>query len=375
MKVGLLAYHLIGLEEYWEHLKDKCDCWWAVTQPELEAELRAKGIDKVVCCPDEFVFDENNPYIKYVSKERGKAERELSEKLDPDLWISDHVNRLCFIPKKVPWVETFHGFGFKKHIQLHREIVNFDLILLPGEFHKNSIASHYPQIPEEALQIVGWPRIDSFFRGDYCRETTLSNLGLDINKKTVFYAPTWGGYHGEHGLWGRWFNKEYEVFEQVCKFCQDEDLNFIVKLHGLSPYINDERLKAIAEKYNTCWVTKNMGYYHANPNEYLWCSDVLITDLSSIAIDFLALDRPLIFIDPDESLDAWTEASMPADYRAGDVVKTIDQFRDAIKQAKVKPDKDKLLRKQISDKVFSSLDAYAGQRAAKAILDFYNKYK
>ncbi|MDP8289232.1 MAG: CDP-glycerol glycerophosphotransferase family protein [Candidatus Electryonea clarkiae] len=370
MKIGILAYSSYYLKKYWEQLRDKTGCWWGVTQPALYDELKEMGAENIVCCTDLLNYRPEKEGLKYVSVDRGRAENELAEKINPDLWISDHLNRLSFIPKKVPWVETFHGFGFKKHIQLHREIIKYDLILLPGEWHKQSILSKYPWIPDECLKIVGWPAVDDFFQGKFDREEILLSFGLDPNRKTVMYAPTWGGYHGEHKLFGRWFGLESEVFELLCSEVKRMGLNFIVKLHSLSPYAGDQKLQKIARSYGALWAVKETSTFQTDPNPYLWATDLLISDLSAIIMDFIVLDRPIIYIDPDDTLDAWEEASMPPDLRVGYVVKTPEELVFAIEDCIKYPERFKKERQDVISKVFYCLDGNAASRAATAILDF-----
>ena len=52
----------------------------------------------------------------------------------------------------------------------------------------------------------------------------------------------------------------------------------------------------------------------------------MISDLSGIITDYMVLDRPIIYIEPDENLDAWEDSDMPKSFRAGHVVTSLDEI-------------------------------------------------
>ena len=66
----------------------------------------------------------------------------------------------------------------------------------------------------------------------------------------------------------------------------------------------------IAKKYSVL-ATKETSNYQDDPNETLWVTDVLISDLSGIITEYLVLDKPIIYIDPIKKSKAWTGSDMP----------------------------------------------------------------
>ena len=375
MKIGFLAYSLLVLQGYWEQLKYEADCWWGVTQRDTAEELEDRNIGNVVFCPDELQYLSEREGNKYVSVNPGKAEMEVVEKIAPDLWITDQTNRLTYALKKAPWVQTFHSLCFKKHT-FHPLTLQYDLLLLPGEYHKQEFITRLDfEEGDERLKIVGWPRVDDLLQGKYNREEILNSLGLDPSRKTVMYAPTWGGYAKDMSTWGqylfaRWFGRDEEVFGLLCAEAKRMKLNVIVKIHHLSIWSSSEKLKAIAEKYDALWVTPGMSNFQIDPNPYLWVTDVLISDMSGIIMDYMVLDRPIIFVDPDETVDAWREYSIPANFRAGETVQTPEQLVMAIEDSIEYPDRHREARQRVTSEIFCSLDGNASARAARAILDF-----
>ena len=375
MKIGFLAYSLFVLQKYWEQLKDEADCWWGVTQLDTFEELKNRNIENVVFRSDELRYFPEREGNKYVSVTPGKAEIEVVEKIAPDLWIADQTNRLTYAPKKALWVQTFHSLCLKKHT-FHPLTLKYDLLLLPGEYHKREFIKRLDfKEGDGRLRIVGWPRVDDLLQGKYNREEILSNLGLDPSRKTVMYAPTWGGYARDMSTWGRhlfarWFGRDVEIFELLCSEAKRMDLNFIVKIHHLSVWSSSEELKALAEKYDALWVTPGMSNLQIDPNPYLWVTDVLISDMSGIIMDYMVLDRPIIYIDPDGSLDAWKECSIPPSFRAGVVVQTPEQLIDSIEDSIHEPNRFQQERQQVVNKIFMAIDGNALTRATNAILYF-----
>ena len=109
------------------------------------------------------------------------------------------------------------------------------------------------------------------------------------------------------------------------------NLNFIIRLHSLSFLTNNKRMIKIAKKYGVLWQTKETSNYQDDPNETLWVTDVLISDLSGIITEYLVLDKPIIYIDPIKKSKAWTGSDMPKSFRAGHIIKSFNQLKYAVK--------------------------------------------
>jgi CDP-glycerol glycerophosphotransferase (TagB/SpsB family) len=148
------------------------------------------------------------------------------------------------------------------------------------------------------------------------------------------------------------------------------DLNFIVKLHSLSFHANSQTLIDIAKKHDVLWLTKEISYFVDDPNPFLWITDILISDLSGIIAEFMVLDRPIIYIDPDENLEAWDGSDMPKSFRAGYVVKSPEELFGAIDDSIKRPERFKKERQDLVSKLYYSPDGEATDRAVQEILNF-----
>ena len=374
MKIGFLARTLMITDRYWNKLQDKADCHWGVTLQELYDALKKRDYEKISFCREEHVFDRNKKSgNQWVAVDPGKAENAVAEMIDPDLWITESLNKLNYVPKKVPWIQIFHSLPIKKHF-FYPPVSEYDLILLPGEYHKSELIKRLGlKADDERLKLVGWPRIDDFLNDVFDRDEIMNALGLDVSKKTVMYAPTWGWGFGNETFFARWQGREAEVFESLCRKIKELDLNFIVKLHSLSFYSTNQEMLAIAKKYDVLWLTKATSGYQEDPNPLLWVTDILISDLSGIIAEFLALDRPIIYIEPDEDRDAWEGSDMPRDFRVGRVVKEPEELPRAVEEALNHPQDFCKQRSELLAKLYYRPDGKAIDRAVDEILRFADR--
>ena len=378
MKIGFLAYTTRQLDIYWANLKNIADCWWGVTRPNLYNLLSEIGIKNIVYHYDEHILNEKiKSGNKFVSLNPGHSEKIIAEKINPDIWIAQYPNNLSHLTKKAYWIQVFSSLPLKKYF-FHKTLHNYDLLLLPGQYHKNEIIKrlNFKDNEGNRLKIIGWPCTDAFINGTYNKEIIIKKLGLDNTKKTLMYAPTWGAWNNNRltyahdKIFSRWFDNEIEVLKQLCSEVKTLKLNFIIKLHSLSTLYNDYRILELVDKYDILFIANETDRYTEDPYEYLYVTDILISDLSGIILEFMILDRPIIYIDPDEKLNVWEGSDMPKSFRAGYVVQTPNELISAIKDSLVFPDRFSDERMDISSMLVHGLDGKATDRGVQEIMSF-----
>jgi len=212
-----------------------------------------------------------------------------------DLYVSSCFDNPWFA-RAVPWVDTFHGVGEKwvnggRHLYMvHPLAARYDRLLCPNE----RLAQHFRAHPEwlkspEALRVTGMARSDFlvWFNTPEMQAVLRAEMGLDGDRPTVLFAPTWG----RHGVLARYG-------EEVIRECLRRDLNVIVKLHAcsylslpkysgginwrerLSAFENDRRFRHLP---------------HGNLTALILLADVMVADFGSAPVEFCLVDRPLIF--------------------------------------------------------------------------------
>lgn len=290
--------------------------------------------------------------------------------LRPNAWVVSHPNRIPVKRKTCLWFHTHHSIPFKAVLgkSLLEAMSQYDIHFLTADM----IRDHFRDmvmVNGKTLKVVGQPLVDPLIRGDFDREKILCGLGLNPEKKTVLYAPTWSHDFEDSykkSLFPKWMQSQEELLEKICQFMEQMNLNFIIRLHRLADMWWSDKFDKLIKKSTN--VIKMSSTSHPDSVPYLFASDVLITDYSSIANDFIVLNRPIIYLVPDYELfdDGFI---VPPSYRAGDIVKDKDEFFAAIINSLENPDKFSAKRKEIAAKLHTKLDGMAAERSAQVILD------
>jgi hypothetical protein len=184
----------------------------------------------------------------------------------------------------------------KEHVQ------NYNVHFLTGPLHREQYEHmfelYHMDVTRAKLVNVGYPKSDALLQGRYSRQGVLDQLGLDTARKTVLYAPAWdpGGSLRSFGT---------EVVDQLLSL---DDVNVIVKLHPVS-YTEPSRPDFEWYTGGVDWrerfrpFEENSRFRHVSSfqiDPLLAASDVLVTDFSSVALEFIVLDKPVIYLDCPE---------------------------------------------------------------------------
>lgn len=175
-------------------------------------------------------------------------------------------------------------------------------------------------LPGRILE-AGYPRTDRQFLDPEQRSAVIRSLrdaGIDVaGRRLVVYAPTWRGTD----------------FGQP----RDEAAELIAAADRLQELLGEQHLVLLKVHQAVArGMTAEAGSGRLIPNEIptnvvLGLADVLVTDYSSIFIDFLSTARPIVFFTPDQEDYARERGTyFGADDRPGPVVTTVAELADAI---------------------------------------------
>ena len=139
-------------------------------------------------------------------------------------------------------------------------------------------------------------------------------------KKIIFYMPTFRASETE-------FFKNFDI-EDFNEFLKENGILFCIKLHPKS------KLRKKFDKLSG----KNILIIDADADPYVFlkCTDVLITDYSSVYFDFLLTEKPIIFFDYDLEEYLHDSREMYFDYESvtpGDKVEDYDGLKSSILSA------------------------------------------
>ena len=204
-------------------------------------------------------------------------------------------------------INLWHGCGYKgaalenKNIPRSNTMGKFDYALVPGPVFVQT-KSVYWQCPKEKILPLGYPRYDWMLDPSNRRDEIMQKLlGTDAkNKKLIIWMPTFrksslqGYAEGEIQL-------PYELpavpgeetMDELDRLCGEAGVLLLIKKHPLQTGW-EEKTKRFA---NIRYVTDEQFKKTDIPMYRLvGVCDGLISDYSSIAVDFMLLDRPLAFI-------------------------------------------------------------------------------
>lgn len=238
----------------------------------------------------------------------------FSYKLTPqfllaDMLLSPHIYGAASARTKK--VHIPHGQPVKFACLPQKYFERFDVHFLIGPLHREQTEftiAHYGLKKQIKLYNIGLPKSDAIMRGGYERQTVLEELGLDPDRVTLIYAPSW-----EEGLSLRAFGKR--LFHQLALL---EQVNVIIRLHPTSLvqqehpeftfYTGGVNWREVVQEYlapHVCFVPDG------STDRLLAASDMMLTDLSGVALDFLTLLKPVIYLEcPD-----FFEKTLPSIYQ------------------------------------------------------------
>lgn len=317
------------------------------------------------------VKDENPEYkVTYLHSITG-----VLTALRAKTWICDHgtsdIFALPFKDKRRKIYVLWHGIGPK---------VEPAKMLSPKEKEKKYLKrQHYDYLlctsynameynnffglPRDRVRDYGYPRDDyiiSSIPDSACIKKRIFDIirGDEFSEATkiILYAPTYRDVYNERNE-----EKEYELLTKMDEYLENTNSILLWREH-----INTKSVMNI--KISESKKTFNFGQdLIEDITEYLPGIDILITDYSSIAYDFVFLDRPIIFYMYD--LEDYNEYrgiafKIPDDF-PGSIVYEINDLLTELKESLDDPDYGKDKRQMILKKFYEYTDGKACDRIYK----------
>ncbi len=202
-------------------------------------------------------------------------------------------------------IQLWHGVGFKfiekmllpngledllsleEKKFLKRRYPDYDLLLTTSKFYADNVFSRAFGISIEKISLSGYPRNDVFYKDilGSLLNTDRRIIEEAIKKKEeeyriILYAPTFRDLKNNMDYNAVFKSKEFD------DFLTENKILFIVKSHSI-PAFKDEFDEGI----------NNLRVYGKTADVYPLFKyiDLLITDYSSIYMDFLHLNRPVLY--------------------------------------------------------------------------------
>ena len=246
--------------------------------------------------------------------------------------ISDHGLHalLPLLRSDVKFFDAWHAIPFKGFdADDFRVQHRYEETWVPSPLLARIYAAQYA-FPPRKIVVTGYARTDRLVREkDAPRRPLRARLGVPADDgKVVLFAPTWKQDSDERSLFP--FGIEPDAF---CAALSDlgrrTGATVVLRTHlnsgpGAVDVSRHERLRSLPYAD------------YPDTEEVLLATDVLVCDWSSIAFDFLLLERPAIFLDvPPPFRKGFT---LGPEYRYGELVGDLPSLLSAIEAGIVAPD-------------------------------------
>ncbi len=301
-------------------------------------------------------------YYPEVTAEYYPTRKELQQRLRelrPEAIVqTDYSKRYLNVDFETVHIQVFHGTSDKTY-GLKPQVREYDLLLLAGE-RSYRVMKKAGLLKDGNYAVIGYPKADRVFRGEFNRDQAVKDLGLDPAFPTILYAPTWrdAKFNTSLSKFGR------EVLSQL-----PAGKNLIVKLHPNTKRYDRKNYRMVKELSEENPRIKLLGYDH-DVIPIMAAADLLIADISSVSHEYLSFDRPLVFLDarlfPFGRLKTWVWRCGPVVRKKGEVWKTVEKAFAA-------PEAYAQERKTAREEIFYQPDGHAAERAAEAIKEFLAK--
>ena len=270
------------------------------------------------------------------------------------------------LPRGTRRVQTFHGVAGKYRTVYDSPVESMRgwhrLFFINERRLQNFIDTGAIDPDSPAIRLVGMPKLDCLVDGSLERNDVLTSLGINPERRTVMYAPTWSRY-----------SSLPRMGEEIVKQLGSAGYAVIVKLHDRSRQGDEyhsggedwgRRLEPLLRDYEGILATGS------NSSPYLAGADALITDHSSVGFEYLLLDRPLIRIHVSELLENTDIEPVYVQLmsEAANSVEDIEQLLRAVQDSFADPGRKSDSRKSVAAEMFYK----PGTATTRAVAEMYD---
>ena len=210
------------------------------------------------------------------------------------------------------FIDVWHGISFKT-IKRASFLARYDEVWVASE----ALARLYRdrlKLKGENLRVMGFSPADRLFDVARSNSNEQRQNPLPTN---ILFAPTWT----PRKIWGKSKGPLWEDYDALQSLANELDVTFTIRSHFLSEGSGLDR----AAYSRLVFVPQSEL---PNPSSLLEKADVLIADWSSLAFEYLATNRPVIFIENRRNRPR--RFLVCPDTRWGPVVNTVSELRSEL---------------------------------------------
>ena len=337
---------------FWEYLKnnENVDTFWCVRDENMCRRMQEKGIRCAL-----FGTDEANEMIEQA-----------------DCFITSSFEFAYAKRKNQIHVSAWHGFplkliGYFDSASPNTDFMNLKVITAQSDIITATSRtcqlnmSGMLSVDPNKVKVTGFPRNDLLYT-ENGKENLKKLLNVDLNSKFIFYLPTMRKGLKDEGkqFEDNIFNYDDYDVQALDAFLAENNAYIVTKFH----FADQEYYKK-----NNFEIPKRMILLDTSTmNEQLLtiyhimnAFDVLITDYSSVYVDYLLLDRPIVFSCPDlekYKKDRGFVVEDPSLLMPGTLVRNQKELINALRACDFEKDK----RKNMMSYFHKNCDSYSSKR-------------
>ncbi|NJD38922.1 MAG: hypothetical protein FIA89_11475 [Geobacter sp.] len=242
--------------------------------------------------------------------------------------------------------------GFYTDNELVRRENLADLICVPGQWHKDILQKNV----FSPIEVTGFIKSDRLFgpaactRQDFCEQYQIPSAAT-----IILYAPT--------------FNAELSAIpclgEQIALVCEP-DRYLVIKLHTMTDVKLVELHRQLANTHPRIRYIEDIDVTPA-----MAAADILISDVSSVLVEFMALDRPVIAVNNPRQQEYEGYRPDDIEYRVRDACLQVSDIAGlllAVDRSLCHPEALSAARRHYADTLCYGRDGRSAERAALAVL-------
>jgi CDP-glycerol glycerophosphotransferase (TagB/SpsB family) len=237
-------------------------------------------------------------------------------------------------------VQVFHGLD--EEVKGFYNITGFfDLYCTAGPIMTENFLKIAKQKKHFLVKETGWPKLDPVYKNEWSfsnqKDQLIKQYKLSSELPVILYAPTFPPK----------YTSAPDLLDSINKL-KNCNYNWIIKFHSLMDESIRKRYKKL-ESNNFCVVDE------LNILPFMAGSDIMITDTSSVAYEFLSFDRPLI-----------TYKAIARKYK-GINIQHPTELSSAIERSLMNPDEFSTNRARCLSEMHPYSDGHSSNRMLKVI--------
>jgi CDP-glycerol glycerophosphotransferase (TagB/SpsB family) len=293
--------------EWVDSYRDELDLYFLSLDPEYSTELRYAGIQVLQCnrLTDMLIL--------------GKSAALIS---DHGLHLMSPLLRFT----DIKFIDVWHGIPFKGFTPEDFKLQHrYHEIWVSSPLLKNLYVDKFGFDADQVCDL-GYARTDQLFKRDFASSGFREAAAIPAEKRIVLYAPTWKQDNSGRELFP--FDESGSAFiHTLSEICEANNACFLIRSHLNA----DMTLKDIHQGTRFC---PQRDY--PDTEDLLLATDILICDWSSIAFDFLAVDKPTIFLDVQPPFK--NGFSLGEEYRFGFIARDMEFLCSTLTRYLVRPE-------------------------------------